>query len=167
MSDKSLKLDQTEDSEKSISRRNVLLGLGAATAAVYTGSSMAKPEKHDHSKMHDHSMHTPKFNNVLDVANDCVDKGQRCIAHCMVSFQQGKTELADCASKVSEMLAICSTFSTLLTSNSEYVKTVAGICSKVCEDCEKICRKHEHHAECKNCADSCIDMIDQIKAKIS
>ena len=172
MSEKSITLDQTETAEKTISRRNVLLGLGAATAAVYSGSSIAASEhKHDHSMhnhgKHDHSKHMPKYIDVLSVANDCVDKAQRCIAHCLVSFQEGDTTLADCAAKVSEMKSICTTFSMLLTANSTYLKSYADICTQVCGDCEKICREHDKHVECKNCADSCGDMIDQIKLHIS
>jgi len=97
-------------------RRDLLLGIGAATAVAYTGSAAATMPGHDHSK------HSPQNPDLLDATNDCLDKGQRCIAHCLTSFREGDLEMADCASKVHEMQAICGAFSYLLAANSEYVK---------------------------------------------
>ena len=144
-----------------ISRRQILLGVGAAATVAYAGAASSAMEGHDHSK---HSAQEP---DLLDATNSCLDKGQRCIAHCLVSFQEGDLELADCASKVNEMLAICDAFSYLLSSNSEYVKAYAGVCEQVCRDCEAECRKHEEHIECKACADACANVVDQIKLRLS
>ena len=36
------------------------------------------------------------------------------------------------------------------------------LCKQVCKDCEKECRKHEEHIECKACADACAALVDQI-----
>ena len=84
-----------------------------------------------------------------------------------MSFQEGDVTLADCASKVHEMLAICSAFSYLLAANSRYLKAYAVVCEQVCEDCEKECRKHEEHVQCKACADSCADVVHQIKLRLA
>jgi Cys-rich four helix bundle protein (predicted Tat secretion target) len=149
------------ESSPGISRRQILLGVGAAATVAYAGAASSAMEGHDHSK------HTAQQPDLLDATNSCLDKGQRCIAHCLVSFQEGDLELADCASKVNEMLAICDAFSYLLSSNSEYVKAYAGICEKVCRDCETECRKHEEHIECKACADACANVVDQIKLRLS
>jgi len=144
-----------------ISRRDMLLGMGAAAAVAYTGTAASAMPEHDHSK------HSAQLPDVLDATNGCLDTGQRCIAHCLVSFQEGDLELADCASKVHEMQAVCGAFSYLLAANSEYSKAYAGICRKVCEDCEKECRKHKEHIECKACADACLELVDQIKISLS
>ncbi len=143
------------------SRRKIILGMGAVAAAAYTGVASSAVPGHDHSK------HSAQLPDVLDAANNCLDKGQRCIAHCLVSFQEGDVELAKCASKVHEMQAICSAFSYLLAANSEYIKEYAGICSKVCTDCEKECMKHKEHIECKACGEACAEIVDQIKLRIS
>ena len=148
-------------SARGINRREVLLAMGAAATAAYTGSAAAAMKGHDHSK------HKPQHEDVLSAANDCTDKGQRCIAHCLVSFVEGDTELAECASKVHEMQAICGAFSYLLASNSEYVKDYAGICVAVCEDCEKVCREHEEHFECRDCADACQALVKAIKKSMA
>ncbi len=87
------------------------------------------------------------------------DRGERCIAHCLVSFQEGDTELADCASKVTEMLAICGGFSYLVAANSSYNKDYAAVCKQVCEDCATECRKHDQHYECKDCAEACEKLV--------
>jgi Cys-rich four helix bundle protein (predicted Tat secretion target) len=143
------------------SRRKILFGMGAVAATAYTGVASSAMKGHDHSK------HKAQLPDVLDATNNCLDKGQRCIAHCLVSFQEGDTELAVCASKVHEMHAICNAFSYLLTANSNYVKEYASVCTKACKDCEDECLKHKEHIECKDCADACADLIDQIKLRIS
>jgi Cys-rich four helix bundle protein (predicted Tat secretion target) len=145
------------DSLPGISRRELLLGLGAAATVACAAPAMAAMPGHDHSQ---HSAQQP---DMLDATNACVDKGERCIAHCLVSFQEGDLQLADCAAKVHEMQAICGAFSYLLAANSSYVSDYAAICARVCEDCEKECRKHEEHIECKACANACADVVDQIK----
>jgi Cys-rich four helix bundle protein (predicted Tat secretion target) len=126
----SSRLDQNEQKPAEISRRDLLIGMGAAAATAYAGSA---------------------------------DKGERCIAHCLVSFQEGDLELADCAAKVHEMQAICGAYSYLLAANSGYSKAYASVCKQVCEDCEKECRKHEKHIECRACADACAEVVEQIE----
>jgi Cys-rich four helix bundle protein (predicted Tat secretion target) len=162
--------DKHSSTQKSLSRREMLIGLGAATAAVYSGSAMSEMkghEHHDHSK-HDHSKHRPQLPDLLSAVNECMDMEKRCLAHCLVAFQEGDTELAKCAAKVHETHAICQGFSTLLTANSEYLKDYARLCEKACKDCEDECRKHEkNHRECRDCANACANVIDQIKLRLS
>ena len=147
--------------ERGINRREVLLAMGAAATAAYAGSATAAMPGHDHSK------HKPQHPAVLDATNDCTDKGQRCIAHCLVSFVEGDTELAKCASKVHEMQAICGAFSYLVAANSEYSKEYSKICISACEDCEKVCREHDEHFECKDCADACAALVKAIKKSMA
>jgi len=154
-------LPENVQSERGINRREVLLAMGAAATAAYAGSATAAMEGHNHSK------HKPQHEDVLDATNDCTDKGQRCIAHCLVSFVEGDTELAKCASKVHEMQAICSAFSYLVAANSTYSKEYAKICVTVCEDCEKVCREHDEHFECKDCADACAALVKAIKKSLA
>jgi Cys-rich four helix bundle protein (predicted Tat secretion target) len=157
MSDIESVSQENDQTKQGVSRREVLLTLGAAATVAYAGSAAAAMPGHDHSK------HKPQHGKVLDATNECLDKGQRCIAHCLVSFVEGDTELAECASKVHEMHAICDAFSYLLAANSKYSKDYASICVAACEDCEKICREHEEHFECRDCADACEDVVKAIK----
>jgi Cys-rich four helix bundle protein (predicted Tat secretion target) len=154
-------LNQDQEPVAGISRRELLLGVGAVATAAYAGTAASAMPGHDHSK------HSAQLPDVLDAANACIDKGQRCIAHCLAAFREGDTQLADCASKVHEMQAICGAFSYLLAANSGYVKAYAPICEQACKDCEKECRKHEEHIECKACAEACADIVDQIKLRLS
>jgi Cys-rich four helix bundle protein (predicted Tat secretion target) len=142
--------------KQGISRRDVLLAMGVAASAAYTGSAAAAMPGHNHGK------HTARHPEVLDAANICLDKGQRCIAHCLVSFVEGDTTLAKCASKVHEMQAICGAFSYLLAANSVYSKEYASICGAVCEDCAKECREHDEHHECRECAEACEAIVKAI-----
>jgi Cys-rich four helix bundle protein (predicted Tat secretion target) len=145
-----------------ISRRDVLLGMSAAATMVYAGAASAAA-----SKEHDHSKHSTQLPDLMDAVNNCTDKGRRCISHCMVSFTEGDTELAACASKVQEMLSICGGFAYLVASNSSYTKEYSRVCEKVCIDCAKECRKHEKHIECEACANACDDIVDAIKLSLS
>jgi len=152
----SIQTTQNEKKHPEMSRRELLIGMGAAAAAAYAGSAVSAMPGHDHSK------HTAQQPALLDTVNDCVDKGERCIAHCLVSFQEGDLELADCAAKVHEMQAICGAYSYLLAANSKYSRAYAAVCKQVCEDCEKECKKHEKHVECDACAKACAEVVDQI-----
>ena len=163
MSDKKEQLEEQANDSMSadgVSRRDVLLGMGAAAAMAYAGSAGAAMKEHDHSK------HATQNTTLMDAVNNCNDKGRKCVAHCMVSFVEGDTELAKCASKVQEMLAVCGGYSYLVASNSSYIKDYAKVCEKVCNDCAKECREHEEHVECRNCAQACHDLIDAIKLSV-
>jgi len=161
MSDSEQLIQTNQKTPQGVSRREMLLGIGALATAAYTGAAVSAMPGHDHSK------HSAQLPDLLDAANNCVDKGQRCITHCLVSFQEGDIKLADCAAKVHEMQAICGAFSYLLAANSGYIKEYATVCRKVCEDCEKECRKHEEHIECKACAEACAEIVDQIELRLS
>ena len=151
---------ESTEADSGISRRDMLIGIGAAAAAAYAGRAASAMPGHDHSK------HSAQLPGLLDAVNDCVDKGQRCIAHCLVSFKEGDLELADCAAKVHEMEAICRAFTYLLAANSTYVNAYASVCEQVCKDCEKECLKHEQHIECKACAEACSETVDQIQLSL-
>lgn len=154
-------MSEKEIMSEGISRRDVLLGMGAAASMAYAGTASAASKEHDHSK---HSVQLPE---LMDAVNGCLDKGRRCIAHCLVSFTEGDTELAECASKVHEMQAVCDGFAYLVSSNSSYTKEYSKICEKVCTDCAEECRKHEKHKECEACANACDDIVDAIKLSLS
>jgi len=161
MSDLDLLSQKHEEPKPGISRREILQGLGAAAAMAYAGNAVSAMPAHDHSK------HTSQLPGLLDAINDCTDKGERCIAHCLTSFVEGDLALAVCASKVQEMQAICDGYSYLVAANSEYIKAYAGVCEQVCEDCEKECLKHKEHVECKACAEACANVVDQIKLSLA
>lgn len=162
MSEKEITKNNHPDATTGISRRDVLLGMGAAATMAYAGSSVAKA-----AHEHDHSKHATQLTDLMDAVNACGDKGRRCIAHCMVSFTEGDTDLAKCASKAQEMLSVCGGFEYLVASNSTYIKDYAKVCEKVCKDCAEECKKHDKHIECDACAQACEDVIDAIKLSVS
>jgi len=159
---KNTEAQQKIEETNQISRRDVLLGLGAAAATLtLSGNTMAAMPGHDHSK---HSAQQP---NMLNAVNDCTDKGTRCISHCLVAWNEGDLDLAACAKKVNEMNAICDGFSKLLAANSTHVKNYAKICKSVCNECAKECRKHDEHIECKECAEACEALVKEINKSIA
>jgi Cys-rich four helix bundle protein (predicted Tat secretion target) len=154
-------LPRQQGGKPGITRREILLGAGSAVAVAYAGNAASAMPEHDHSR------HTAQLPDLLAAINDCLDKGQRCIAHCLVSFREGDIELADCAAKVHEMQAICGAFSYLLAANSEYTRAYASVCEQVCKDCEKECMKHKQHIECRACGEACAAVVDQIALSLS
>jgi len=162
MSDKEIKSMKQPQQADGVSRRDLLLGMGAAATMVYAGSAAAAM-----TAEHDHSKHATQNTDLMDAVNSCLDKGRRCIAHCMVSFTEGDTELAACASKAQEMMSVCGGFAYLVASNSSYVKEYSAICEKVCTDCAKECKKHDKHVECDACGKACDDIVDAIKLSLA
>jgi Cys-rich four helix bundle protein (predicted Tat secretion target) len=141
-----------------ITRRNVLTGAGALGTLVASGIAMSAQ-----AKEHAHTKSEPKNMSALAAANHCFEQSELCLAHCLVSFQQGDTMLAECAQLVYDTMSLCEALTSQLVTNSAYVKDLSAVCRKACVDCEEECRKHaDHHAECKNCADSCLDLIASI-----
>lgn len=155
-------LENINLSSNAISRREVLIGISAAASTfALNGNAFAENSDHDHSK------HSSKYTSVLDASSNCTDKGHRCIAHCLAAWKDGNLDLAECAIKVNETIAVCGAFSTLLASNSMYLKNYASICRSVCEDCAEECHKHDDHLECKECGDACDELIKEIDANFA
>ena len=138
-----------------MNRRELLTSAGAA--AVILASASASADEHMH---HDHGamampMATPNAK-LIDTASVCIKTGDACMAHCLASFAAGDTSLAACAKTVNEMLSVCASLHKLAAAGSARLPEMAKLAIAVCQDCEKECRKHEHHhATCKACADAC------------
>jgi hypothetical protein len=75
-----------EPSTEGISKRELLIGAGTL-AALSSGITQAAEHMHhgDHAG-HRHEDHAPKHEDLLGAVNNCVDKGQRCISHCLVAL---------------------------------------------------------------------------------
>ena len=146
---------------KQFSRRDLLKGAVAASAVIAAGSSSsAISADADHSHMH----HASANGDVIDAALGCVKNGQACLDHCMELFKAGDNSVANCADKVTEMLAMCTALSQMASYQSKHLDKLAKVCIDTCEDCKKACEEHaDKHQACKNCADSCEECIDACK----
>lgn len=142
-------------------RRELLVGMGAA-AIAFAPMAGAMSNEHKHGHKHDHSKHKPQHENLLSFVNDCLDKGQRCISHCLTMFQEGDVSVADCAAKVHEMLAVCRATSYLLTANSSHIKSIIHTCRALCHECAVECEKHKEHHECRACMEACESTVAAI-----
>jgi Cys-rich four helix bundle protein (predicted Tat secretion target) len=149
--------------EAAVSRRELLVAAGALAAAASVASGgTARAAEHEHSA---HALERPE---LLSALESCTSSGRLCIHHCLARFREGDTSLAACAAKVNEMLAVCSAMTTLVASNSSYVKGMAGTCSKVCEDCSAACREHaEKHKECRDCMEACDRVVAALKKLVA
>ena len=148
-------------------RREVLKGAGAAVMAALAANALAADTKgaHDH---HDHEHMHGAANNLTPLilaAADCAQKGDLCLAHCLVLLGNGDKEMAACAKSVNQTIAICHALETLGGQGSKYAASLAKVAMDACKECEDECRKHENkHAECKACADACAACYKQCKA---
>lgn len=158
----------------SVDRRSaLLLGSGAlAGAATLLGvvgpAAAQKDDPHAGHDMHDHHRHgehghtDSQHQALIEVALDCVAKGEACVPHCVDLMATGDTSLADCLRSVSAMMPLCSAAARFAALDAPRLKAVAKLCGDICDDCEKVCRKHaEHHQVCKACADSCAAFVKE------
>ena len=142
---------------KEFTRRDLLKGAVVASAAMATGASNTV-----FGSSYDHMHHSNSNTAVVDTALDCIKTGQACLDHCFQLFKQGDNSVADCADKVTEMLAMCNALSQMASYQSKHLASVAKVCAAVCKDCKKACEKHaKKHEACKACAKSCEDCIKE------
>jgi len=149
-------------------RRDALNGVVGGLAAAVSIGAMA--QEHDHSKMHGASTAAGagSFAKLAAAAQDCVGKGQACLAHCLVLLGEGDKSMAECAQNVNQMLALCGALQNLAYQQSNQTRALARIALDACQSCEKACRKHEkHHATCKACAESCAACAKECNAVLA
>lgn len=135
-----------------IDRRKFILAAGTAALAAAAPNVKAEDKHHHHH-------HGPQHKGLTSASADCTETGNACVAHCFILLGQGDKEMAECAQSVNLMLSMCNAVGVHAASDSKYLKDVVTTCKSICEDCEKTCRQHEKHAECKACGDSCADMV--------
>ena len=144
-------------------RREVLGSIGALVAAALAGEATAQSSKTTPAKApaaatggHQHHGTSASTELLIDAINECVNKGEACMAHCLVLLGEGDKSVAGCAKSVNETLALCEGLRKVAAQGSPRAKVLARIVADACKDCEKECRKHEtKHAECRDCAKAC------------
>ncbi len=139
-------------------RREMLGGIGALVTAALAGEALAQSSKAPAASAGGHHHHGTSANTelLIDAINDCINKGEACMAHCLVLLGGGDKSVAGCAKSVYETLALCEGLRKVAAQGSPRAKVLARIVADACKDCEKECRKHEtKHAECRDCAKAC------------
>lgn len=145
---------------KTTSRRDLIKGLVATSAALAAGSAIAGT---DHSHHAHHKMECP-YKSLIKIAIECAQHGDECIEHCIELFKTGDTSLAKCADTVNEMIVMCRALARMATYQSTQTKAVAKVCMDVCQTCADECGKHsDTHPNCKACEQSCLECIEEIK----
>jgi Cys-rich four helix bundle protein (predicted Tat secretion target) len=150
------------------SRRDLLKGLGMASAVIGTGISLnANATAVDHSMMNHQIPIDVKLEELIDTFLECIKMGEICNQHCMHMFQMGDTTLADCSIAVQESIVANTAVMRFTANNSRHLNTFLEATIKVCETCEEECKKHEKHIQCKDCAEACRDCIDFCNAYLA
>jgi Cys-rich four helix bundle protein (predicted Tat secretion target) len=152
-------IDEADSSTLSVVSRRTLLAAGSTVlaAAVTTLPGLVP---------HANAVATDAPNSALvRTALECAGTGELCLHHCFTEFGKGQTMLAQCASRVAEMVPVCQALASLASLESVHLKAYAKVCIDVCQACEDECRKHAKHAAiCGQCADSCAKVIAALKA---
>jgi Cys-rich four helix bundle protein (predicted Tat secretion target) len=104
-----------------------------------------------------------KNHGLIHSGGHCVVTGEECLAHCLDMFAKGDTSLAQCAKSVNQLVIACRSLQEMAASNSPYLPAMSKVALAVCADCEKECRKHEEHVQCKNCADACKECAEECR----
>lgn len=139
-----------------ISRRMILRGAAAVTAAAAAGSAMA----HNHSEAGAHG-------HVADSALQCKKDAEACMHHLLTAMGDGAAELSECAHKVSDAMSVCNTLVELASHDSPYLPAMAQLAIDVKKDCATECEKHAatHEAcatlarSCRSCITACEEVI--------
>ena len=143
--------------------RRAVVSAGLGLVATATAVS-AQEHDHKHHEHHAGSTGPALHQALIDVALECVNRGQVCNNHCLELLGAGDTSLKECMRTVSAMLPMCQALASLAALNSPRLKQLAKVCIDVCADCENECKKHEkHHAACKACRESCTKCIEACK----
>jgi len=148
-------------------QRREMLGAAGALAAMAAGTAAlaqagAKPAAGAH---HHHHGGNAKTELLVDALSECINKGETCLAHCLVLLGEGDRSVAACSRSVSETIALCEGLRKLAAQGSPRAAQVARIARAACLDCEKECRKHEKkHAECRDCAKACAACAKECEA---
>jgi Cys-rich four helix bundle protein (predicted Tat secretion target) len=153
-----------------VSRRGALALVGAAAAGVASLTGLAsRSEAQDHSEHDAHDIGSSDMSKVarqavIAAALLCVQRGEACIPHCIDLMAKGDASLKGCLKNVSAMMPMCSTLARFAALDAPRLKELAKLCSDVCEDCEKECKKHaQHHEVCRMCAESCAACVKECK----
>jgi Cys-rich four helix bundle protein (predicted Tat secretion target) len=144
-----------------MNRRTFLSAAIGTTTLIAGGVHALAQQGHDHGVSSTGGIQHPK---LAAAAAECVLKGQECIDHCISVVKAGDVSIADCMRSVEELVAACGALRVLTISNSKNLRDFARAVEPICQTCETECRKHEKHAACKACGESCAACIDVIRA---
>jgi Cys-rich four helix bundle protein (predicted Tat secretion target) len=140
--------------------RRELIAAAASAAALIASASAAHAGEHEHH--HSGGGAGPNAK-IAAAAAGCGTAGQACLSHTLTLIASGDTSLAACAKSVYQMMAVCTGLARVAAADSPHVTLMAKAAYAICADCEKECRKHEQHAECKACADACSTCAEECK----
>lgn len=148
-------------------RRDLFSNSGAVLLATAGGAVFAQDANHAHHAAHHAHMHDAPKAGLIAAAADCSAKGQVCVAHCLVLLADGDKAMAACAQSVSQVIALCNALESLAAQQAPLLAALAKVTLDACQACEKECRKHEKHEQCKACAESCVACIKECKALLA
>jgi len=129
-------------------RRELLAGL--ATVSAFSAATAVYGQA-----THEHSQGAGKHAAVVKTAGECETTGEVCVSHCIGLLSQGDKSLGLCATRASELIAVCRALSAIAAQDAPSLAVLAALAEDVCKRCEAECRKFPQHPQCTACADAC------------
>lgn len=149
-----------------MNRRNALAAIGAASLVGLGSHASANDHAHHHSPKQKGASKA-KYAELLASASHCVSTGEVCMTRCLEVMATGDTGMAECAQKVNQLIAVCENLQKLAAQNAALVPMAAQLGKAACEQCAESCKPHnDHHPECKDCYDACLDCAKHCDAII-
>ncbi|MEO0335367.1 MAG: Csp1 family four helix bundle copper storage protein [Pseudomonadota bacterium] len=150
-----------------MNRRDFVKSSAYTAAGIAANSAFAKSHEHKHkhegnSKLEVSGFNKKKLTKVAKTAQNCVDTGEKCIAHCVTELASGNTMMASCQAIVLNTVAVCEGLATLANLDTLPKKEFAAYvqsCSAICKLCSDECEAHKKHDACKACMKACLDCI--------
>ena len=129
--------DGSELAQPYLGRRELLTTAG--TLATMALASPAFAGSHDEHQGHAHGKYSDAraakaHPEIVAAVDDCLRRGRICLSHCLETFREGETNMADCAFAVEQMLHVCQATEALATYDSKHMKGLAAVCIDVCKD---------------------------------
>lgn len=105
---------------------------------------------------------------IFEAAENCILKGDACIAHCLSLLGTGDTSMADCSKAANDMRAVMVGLASAAASQNPHLADLARAAMLFCTDCQAACAKHASmHLICKECMDACTRTIAACKKLVA
>ncbi|WP_368503348.1 four-helix bundle copper-binding protein [Alkalihalophilus sp. As8PL] len=100
------------------------------------------------------------YTSLISLLHGCMTACNHCYDACLK--EEDMDMMRDCIRLDRECADICGYFEQALGRGTPYVKELASLCAKICEDCGNECKKHDHD-HCQNCAEACFKCAEECK----
>jgi hypothetical protein len=100
----------------------------------------------------------PEYQACIDACTSCAQECEQCAEACL--GERDVKEMVECIRLDRDCAAVCWLAASFMSSGSEFVPDVCGICTEICDTCAAECEKHDME-HCRRCARACRACAEQ------